>query len=320
MKLADLEPEPPADRPRRPGVGHAAGRGGPPDRVEHRGRLSRHGQGARRLDLAGQRRLPPRAAPARATSGPRTSTALTPTKNGDQILLRRFDGKAWQPAIAVTDGAAGRLAADRGRRRQGRRLGRLGQQVDGDWEIFRRTYTPAHAGDGEGTWSDIVRVTRTPGSDFHVVAATDAAGTVWLAWQGWREDNYEILVAALKDGHARASPGSISHEPGQRLEPGDRRRRQGERLRRLGHLRQGQLRRPAPRRRRATTASWAVADSPRFEGRPAPGLRQGRPGLDRLRGRGRAVGQGLRPRRRRDATSAWRRTPASPSTSTGPSG
>lgn len=39
-----------------------------------------------------------------------------------------------------------------------------------------------------------------PGSDFHVVSATDAAGTVWLAWQGWRKDNYQILVASQKGG------------------------------------------------------------------------------------------------------------------------
>jgi hypothetical protein len=147
--------------------------------------------------------------------GPEDFRLLTPTKHGDQIMLRRFDGKAWQPAVAVTDERMDvwrpTVAVDG----NGVVCIAWAQPMDGDrdWEIVRRTYTPPGSGDGEGTWSDVVRVTRAPGSDFHVVAATDSEGTVWLAWQAWRRDNYEILVSAQKEGHHRSEPRVVSASP-----------------------------------------------------------------------------------------------------------
>ena len=86
--------------------------------------------------------------------GPEDFDSSSPTKNGDQILLRRFDGKAWQPAIDVTGAAAGRLAADRGRRRPGGRLGRLGPAGRRQLGDLPPPLHPARAGNGAGTWSD----------------------------------------------------------------------------------------------------------------------------------------------------------------------
>ncbi len=135
---------------------------------------------------------------------------LEPKDNGDQILLRRFDGKVWQPPLDVT--AEGlrvwrpAVAVDG----KGDVWVAWSQQIDGDWEIYYRRYTPpANTGDA-GTWSDIVRLTRAPGSDFHVVAATDAAGTVWLAWQAFRNNNFDILLAAPVEGHAWKEPRTVS--------------------------------------------------------------------------------------------------------------
>jgi hypothetical protein len=134
---------------------------------------------------------------------------LEPKGNGDQVLLRRFDGKVWQPPLDVT-GEGLRVwrptvAVDG----KGDVWVAWSQQIDGDWEIFYRRYTPPQGGDA-GKWSDIVRLTRTPGADFHVVAATDAAGTVWLAWQGWRNNNFDIQLAAPVEGHPWNEPRTIS--------------------------------------------------------------------------------------------------------------
>ncbi len=134
---------------------------------------------------------------------------LVPKGNGDQVRLKHFNGKewltdpdvtgpglnVWRPTVAV-DGKGGVIVA-------------WSQQVDGDWEIFYRRYTPP-AGDKAGQWAAPVRLTRTPGTDFHVVAATDSNGVVWLAWQGWRQDNFEILLAALGDNHPNKEPRVIS--------------------------------------------------------------------------------------------------------------
>src|SRR5207245_452115 len=42
---------------------------------------------------------------------------------------------------------------------------------------------------------------------------TDSQGDVWLAWQGWRQGNYEILVAAQKEGDGRGEPRVVSSSP-----------------------------------------------------------------------------------------------------------
>jgi hypothetical protein len=134
---------------------------------------------------------------------------LEPKDNGDKILLRRFDGKVWQPPLDVT-GEGLRVwrptvAVDG----KGDVWVAWSQQIDGDWEIFYRRYSPGKEG-AAGKWSEIVRLTRAPGADFHVVAATDAAGTVWLAWQAWRNNNFDILLAAPVEGHPWKEPRTIS--------------------------------------------------------------------------------------------------------------
>ncbi|HEY7428471.1 MAG TPA: hypothetical protein VH682_29835 [Gemmataceae bacterium] len=135
---------------------------------------------------------------------------LEPKDNGDQILLRRFDGKVWHPALDVT-GEGLRVwrptVAVDGR---GDVWVAWSQQIDGDWEILYRRYTPPAKDGDAGKWSEIVRLTHVPGADFHVVAATDAAGTVWLAWQAWRDNNFDILLAAPVEGHAWKEPRTIS--------------------------------------------------------------------------------------------------------------
>ncbi len=138
---------------------------------------------------------------------------LVPRDNGDQIVLRRFDGTAWHSPLEVTGPKLlvwrPAVAVD-GR---GRVVVAWSQQVDGDWEVFYRRYTPPSKTQPEGEWSPVVRLTNAKGSDFHVVAAADAGGTVWLAWQAWRKDNFDILLAALEDGHPWQKPRRISDSP-----------------------------------------------------------------------------------------------------------
>jgi hypothetical protein len=139
--------------------------------------------------------------------------ALVPTGHGDRIRLMRFDGQVWQPPLDVTDSGLDvwrpTVAVDG----KGGVVVAWSQQVNGDWEIFHRRYAPPSKDGAAGQWSNTVRLTQAPGSDFHVVAATDAAGVVWLAWQGWRKDNFEILLAALGEDHPAKTPKVISNSP-----------------------------------------------------------------------------------------------------------
>jgi hypothetical protein len=126
---------------------------------------------------------------------------LVPSSNGDQVLLQRFDGKVWHPPLEVSEPGLRLWRPTVAVDRRGVVTVAWSQEVDGDWEIYYRQYTPVKG--GKGKWAAPVRLTRTPGSDFHVVAAVDAGGTTWLAWQAWRDGRFQILLAALGDGGAK---------------------------------------------------------------------------------------------------------------------
>jgi hypothetical protein len=147
---------------------------------------------------------------------------LVTTGHGDQILLQRFDGKLWHPPLEVTEPGLDiwrpALVVDK----KGIVTIAWAQQVNGNWDIYYRQYTPPGKDGGKGEWSKVVRLTDAAGSDFHVVATADG-GT----------------------GGRPPVEGAARHlkELGQQLEPGHRGRLRRDRLRRLGHLRAGQLRR-----------------------------------------------------------------------------
>ena len=115
-------------------------------------------------------------------------SSLVTQDNGDQIKLLRFDGKTWsepidvtdpkldvwRPAVAVHDGLVSVVWS---------------QKVGDDWDLHHRSYDPA-----AGKWSPVRRFNR-PGSDINPVLVSRSNGSdVWLVWQGWSEDNFDIFV------------------------------------------------------------------------------------------------------------------------------
>jgi hypothetical protein len=136
-------------------------------------------------------------------------SALVPTKNGDRIYLRRYDDRGWDPPMPVTDGGLDLWRPAVTVDGHGVVIVVWAQQTNGNWDLYRRMYTPAK-GESPGRWSGIIRLTDDPGADFHAVATTDAHGNGWVAWQAWRDDNYEILINPLLDG---ARPRSLSSSP-----------------------------------------------------------------------------------------------------------
>jgi hypothetical protein len=128
---------------------------------------------------------------------------LVPKGNGDQILLRQHDGGTWKKAEEVTpkgqDVWRPTVAVDG----SGKVVVAWAQQEDHNWDIYSRTFDPK-----AGSWSDRERLTDDPGSDIHVVSVTDGKGKVWLAWQAWRDNNYEILAGPLGE-----KPMTVSSSP-----------------------------------------------------------------------------------------------------------
>lgn len=127
---------------------------------------------------------------------------LVPQGNGDQVRLKKFDGKEWSAPIDVTEPgldiwrpsvtvAGGRVHVS------------WAQQVEGQWHVFHRVYVPSAEGK-PGRWTEqAMQMSQSPGSDFNVVSTTAADGTVWLVWQSWNKgffrnaNRLQILAKSL---------------------------------------------------------------------------------------------------------------------------
>jgi hypothetical protein len=126
------------------------------------------------------------------TEEPKDFEFLRPKGNGDQIWLMSFDGKRWSEPMPVTEKGLDvwkpTVALD----------GRGGiwviwsQNLRGNWELMGRRYDLASR-----QWGKVERLTNAEGADINAVATTDAKGRVWLAWQGWRGDNFDIWLMNL---------------------------------------------------------------------------------------------------------------------------
>ena len=110
----------------------------------------------------------------------------------DQILLLHYSKgqRVWTGPFAVTtpteDAMRNAVAVDG----QGRAWVFYSTQRNGNFDIYARS------SQADGTMSPEIRLTTDPGTDVYPVAATDGTGRVWVAWQGYRNNNLEILAAA----------------------------------------------------------------------------------------------------------------------------
>ena len=129
-----------------------------------------------------------------ATTQPITDFSfLARPAGGDQVFLMHYSvsQRTWTGPFPVTgtgeDVMRSAVAIDG----QGRAWVIYSAQRAGNFDLYARN---ARA---DGTMSAEIRLTSDPGTDIFPVAATDAAGRVWVAWQGFRNNNLEVLATAL---------------------------------------------------------------------------------------------------------------------------
>ena len=127
---------------------------------------------------------------------------------GDQILLLHYSKsqRVWTGPFAVTgtgeDAMRTAVAVDG----QGRAWIIYSVQRAGNFDLYARNASP------DGTLSAEIRLTTDAGTDVFPVATTDASGRVWVAWQGFRNGNLEILTTA-QTGDTFAPEAIVSTSP-----------------------------------------------------------------------------------------------------------
>jgi hypothetical protein len=130
---------------------------------------------------------------------------------GDQVLLRKYAGGSWGPALPITATGldiAGVAVAIDGRQRV---WVFWAQNNRGNFDIFARSVTGAVPGPA-------VQISKELGSDIGPVAATDSKGNVWVAWQGWRNGRARIFAATL-DGDRFGAASPVSQSAGNEWNP-----------------------------------------------------------------------------------------------------
>ncbi|MCS7252500.1 MAG: hypothetical protein RMK18_04110 [Armatimonadota bacterium] len=125
---------------------------------------------------------------------PKDFSFLVPKGNGDQILLTKFDGKEWSKPIPITEGGLDVWKPTVAAGIDGSIWVIWSQNMDGNWELLARRFDSKANRIG-----DIERLTNSLGSDFNASAAADRNGNIWVAWQSWQNDNFDILLMRLPD-------------------------------------------------------------------------------------------------------------------------
>lgn len=130
----------------------------------------------------------------------------TPT-GGDQILVRRFSGGTWGPAVAVTEAGADLYRPAIAIDGQGRPWVFWAQNIG--WPNGRANFEILASVIQNSKATVKLQLSNDPGSDIDPVAATDSTGKVWVAWQGWRNGRAAIF-AAVENGDKFSAPAAVS--------------------------------------------------------------------------------------------------------------
>ena len=128
---------------------------------------------------------------------PENFKGFVPSGGGDQVKLIHFDGTTaaraldvtvpgldvWRPAVA-REGRDGVVV-----------VWSENTEGKGNWDLYARRLKTA-----DGSWAgEARRLTSDPGADTNVALATAADGSVWMAWQAWRDGQADIHFAPIDD-------------------------------------------------------------------------------------------------------------------------
>ncbi len=133
---------------------------------------------------------------------------------GEQVQLLHYSKsqRVWTGPYPVTGTGEDVMRTAVAIDAQGRAWVFYSTQRNGNFDLYARN---ARA---DGSMSPEIRLTSDPGTDLFPVAATDAAGQVWVAWQGFRNNNLEVL-ASVQNGDSFWPEAVVSTSPASDWDP-----------------------------------------------------------------------------------------------------
>jgi hypothetical protein len=139
---------------------------------------------------------------------------LSRPAGGDQVSLMHYSKsqRVWTGPFPVTAAGEDVMRSTVAVDGQGRAWIIYSAQRSGNFDLYARS---ARA---NGTMTSEIRLTTDPGTDLFPVSATDAAGRVWVTWQGFRNGNLEVLATALT-GDTFAPESIVSVSPASDWDP-----------------------------------------------------------------------------------------------------
>jgi hypothetical protein len=146
-----------------------------------------------------------------------TITDFTPYSRpvgGDQVLLMHYSKsqRVWTGPFPVTNTGEDLMRNAVAIDSLGRAWVFYSANRSGNFDIYARN------SDASGNMSAEIRLTTDVGTDLFPVAATDAAGRVWVAWQGFRNNNLEVL-ASVQNGNTFWPETIVSTSPASDWDP-----------------------------------------------------------------------------------------------------
>ena len=133
---------------------------------------------------------------------------------GEQLWLMHYSKsqRLWTGPFAVTGTTEDLMRSAVAVDGQGRAWIFYSTQRNGNFDLYARSATAS------GTLSSEIQLTTDPGADIFPVAATDAGGKVWVAWQGFRANTLSIL-ASVQNGSTFWPETIVSTSPAGNWEP-----------------------------------------------------------------------------------------------------
>ncbi len=132
----------------------------------------------------------------------------------DEIAVRRWRDGTWSNLRYVPNTSGDVWLPQAGVDGQGRLWVVWSQMLDGNWDLYARSFDPA-----EAAWGAMVRLTEHPLPDINPRLASDGRGRLAVAWQGFRGRHSNIFVRTFETGAGWSDAVRVTGRPANDWEP-----------------------------------------------------------------------------------------------------